>query len=377
MRFEVGEIVHIHSPIDVHTHLREPGGVTKETINSGTLAAFAGGYQAVFDMPNNPNGCQTWTEARLDEKYEIAERTSNTKIGFYAGVDLENPDFEEIPRMIGKSAGLKLYMGHTTGNTKEHDLGVARPVIDAWMEAASEMPVNPPILLHAREGVGEETADYILNRGYPVHWCHISTDSEVDSVTRLLKKDQENFTSAITPHHLTMINRDADFKYGWLGARMMPPLGREIDAERLAYAFSSGTIQILETDHAPHTMEEKIIAESTNPEGDDSPDCVTCFGISGIEFVLPVMMSLVQRGIITMERLEDSLYYQPARMLQLDISDNKARTILEIGPRILGEDEVVSKSRNNPYVGWTGWAKVRHTYPGFDKGKILKTGSVL
>ncbi len=377
MSLEVGETIFIHSPIDVHTHLREPGGEDKETIASGTEAALAGGYQAVFDMPNNPGGNQTWTEDRLDEKYRIGNRSSNTRIGFYAGVDLDNPAIDEFPGMVLKAAGLKIYMGHTTGNVKEHDLEVARPAIDAWMDAVGELPGNPPILLHAREGVGEETARYVASREYPVHWCHVSTGSEVTSVRALSKDFPDNFTAGVTPHHLTMTQRDADLKYGWNGARMMPPLGSEVDGESLIDAFNEGVIHILETDHAPHTAEDKLNAEINNPEGRDEPDCTTCFGISGIEFVLPVMMSLVKRGVITLERLEDSLYYQPARMLQLDTSQDNSLTGLRIGPRTLTEDDVVGKSRNNPYVGWTGWAKVNDLWLRKDRSIVLKTGSKL
>jgi dihydroorotase len=379
MAFSVGETITIPSPIDVHAHLREPGGETKETIESGTYAALIGGYQAVFDMPNNPNGMQTWSEERIDQKIDIAQHDAHTHIGFYAGVNLEEPALEEFSGMVTKAAGLKIYMGHTTGNVKEHDLEVARPSIDAWIEAskASGQNVSPPILLHAREGVGEETAEYIASQGYPVHWCHLSTNTEAQSAGQLASRYPELFTAGVTPHHLTMTDRDADFKYGWNGARMMPPLGKEVDGDALLSAFNRGQIQILETDHAPHTAEDKQRAEEENPEGHDGVDCTTCFGVSGIEFVLPVMMSLVQRNKLSMDRLVEGLYNEPARMLGI-IATGRASTEIVIRPYEIGSDDRQGMSRNNPYVGWTAWGRVsKVTIDGnikHDNGRYAQKG---
>ncbi len=394
MSFRPGDVVKIPSPIEVHAHLREPGGTHKETIASGTSAALAGGYQAVFDMPNNPSGMQTWTEDRLDHKYEAGINTANTHIGFYAGVDLDNPNIDEIPKMIGKAAGLKLYFGHTTGTNKEFVLDHARETIDAWIASGRTLSKTnsiknprPPILLHAKEGVGEEVAEYVATQGWPVHWCHVSTESEVEMVKNLNKSFYENFTAGVTPHHLTMTNRDADLKYGWVGGRLMPPLGKEVDGDALLNGFNKAHLQILESDHAPHTLEEKLNAERENPEGHDGVDCTTCFGISGIEFVLPVMMSLVQRRKIEMDRLVDSLYYKPAKMLGLYILNNRTETVLEIRPRVIHESERAGMSSNNPYVGWLAWAKVQYVdfggvarnrnmaYPPDFTPKILKPGS--
>lgn len=387
MSIRTNETITIPSPIDVHVHLREPGGETQETIRSGTRAALLGGYQAVFDMPNNPNGHQTWTGQKLDEKIVIASATANTRIGFYAGVDLENPSLDEFRKMVPRAAGLKLYMGHTTGNTKEHDLEVARPAIDHWIKMSNIFHIKSPILLHARNEIGKETAEYIARRDHPVHWCHISSETEVKAACELSAKYPAFYTGGVTPHHLTMTERNAIFQQGWHGARMQPPLGKEPDAEALLDAYSRGKIQILETDHAPHTHEEKLKAEAENPEGHTDPDCTTCFGISGIEFVLPVMYSLVERKIINQDRLVDSLYNQPAKMLGLNIRQDKSKTTLQIGPRILSEKDVVGQSLNHPYLGWTGWAKIIETSipaltdhpdpatPG--QNKILRTSSTL
>lgn len=359
MRLSAGEIVTIPSPIDVHVHLREPGGTEKETIQTGTYAALRGGYQAVFDMPNNPGRNETWTEERLDQKIHLGEQTAQTNIGFYAGVDLANPSLDQFAGMVRKAAGLKLYMGHTTGNTKEFTLDDARESIDEWINLAHRANIMPPILLHAREGIGLETAQYIARQEYKVHWCHISSETEAQHAAGLTAQYPELYTGGVTPHHLTMTSRNADYQQGWNGARMQPPLGAEVDADALLHAYNQGNIQILETDHAPHTSADKVRAERENPQGHTDVDCVTCFGVSGIEFVLPVMMSLVQRGKTDLERVVDSLYDQPIKMLGLQRGTGKQNvTKLRIEPFVIGEDDMHGKSRNTPYVGWTGWAKV-------------------
>ncbi len=353
-----GTKITIPSPIDVHTHLREPGGEAQETIFSGTSAALVGGYQAVFDMPNNPNGQQTWTIDRLEDKISRAEKTARTDIGFYAGVDLENPALDEFPAMAAKAAGLKLYMGPTTGNTKVHDLNVARPAIDAWISACENLSHPRPFMLHVREELGAETVRYIAGKNFPVHWCHISTASEIAMARELRNEFGDIFTCGATLHHLTMTARNADYQQGWNGARMQPPLGDEKDAKALLDALNVGTIQMIETDHAPHTLADKVKAETENPRGLLDADQTTCYGVGGLEFVLPVMTALVQRDLISLERLIDALYDQPIKFLHLDREKLNGETVLEFTPYIISEKDLAGKSSNVPYIGWTGGARV-------------------
>lgn len=348
----------IDSPIDVHAHLREPGTNTSETIASGTYAAAMGGYQAMFDMPNTP-GRPTWTEERVAEKQEIAKNTSQLDIGFYAGVDLANPDVDQLPRMMRWVPGLKLYMGPTTGNAAFHNLDTARPVIDTWIDQARQQGFHAPILLHAIGEVGAEIAEYIASQGHFAHWCHVATAEEAEAATRLTKRYGRYFTAGVTPHHLTMTHINADFQQGWNGARMQPPLGREADHDALLSAYNDGYIQIIETDHAPHSAEDKQRAEQENPEGHTGSDCTTCYGVSGIEFVLPVMMTMVKRGKIkNRERLERSLYHEPKRMLGLGKAAMQAKTIMAWDTHVIGENDIRGRSKNTPYVGWQVAARV-------------------
>lgn len=357
MPLRPGDSVKIPSPIDIHSHLREPGGERQETIASGTLATLCGGYQAVFDMPNNPTPNQTWSSEKLHQKINIANHSANTNIGFYAGVDINNPNLEEVGSLATEAAGLKLYMDHTTNNDQKYDLDSVREIIDTWVNGAAKVGKKPPILLHARNEVGAETASYIAKK-YPIHWCHIASEVEVDYARKLTKKYPDTYSGGVTPHHLTMTERNADFQQGW-NARMQPPLGQEIDADALLDAYNKSDIQILETDHAPHLEQSKFNAERRNPLGNTDVTDDTCYGVSGIEFVLPVMMSLVMRRKISLERLVDSLYNQPIKTLGLKSSDStQSITNLLIDPYTIEKEAVVGQSFNTPYIGWTAWAKV-------------------
>jgi dihydroorotase-like cyclic amidohydrolase len=345
-------------------HLREPGNVPSETIASGTAAALAGGYQAVFDMPNNP-GNPTYGPQQIGEKIKLGRRSAATNIGFYAGVHLGDPDIDGMVAMTPKAAGLKLYMGHTTGNAREYGLDDARPAIDGWIAANTALREElgaaaiTPILLHAKEDVADETARYITAQGHPVHWCHLATAREVLLAGGLTHEFPELYTGGVTPHHLTMTDMNARFQQGWNGARMIPPLGSSVDQERLLRAYNDRTIQILETDHAPHLPDNKLEAEASNPAGKTDPNCTTCFGVSGIEFVLPVMIAAVLRGETSLEAVINSLYTQPAKMLRLRlgaIAHNE--TEIQIVPGVIEKGDIVGQSSNTPYINWMSGARV-------------------
>lgn len=352
----MSERVTINSPIDVHTHLREPGTNKSETIESGTYAARAGGYQAVFDMPNNP-GRPTHSEERLIEKQTIAARDSHVDIGFYAGIDLTDPDIDQIPRMIGRAAGLKLYMGETTGNARTYTLDDAREIIDLWTSQAKEHQLHAPIIFHAEGAIGAQAVRYTINKHHHAHWAHLSSAKEAEYAKRFTKYYSEYFTSEVTPHHLTMNQINAD-QYGWPGGRMMPSLKREFDRDAILKAFADGDIQILGTDHAPHPLASKLKAEHDNPHGHTGVDCTTCYGISGIEFALPIMMRQVQLGRVTLDRLQDAVYTQPLRMLGIKAADMTATTTLKIEAYRIEKGDLQGGSDNTPYINMMAGAKV-------------------
>lgn len=347
-----GETIIISSPVEVHAHFREPGYIASETIETGTKAALHGGYVLTADMPNNPNH-ETWTKDRILEKHGIAKRTAHTDFAVIAGHDFDNPRVDEYDGMIPLSIATKGYFGHTTGNVKERtieDPGVWTAYTE-WTKRAREAGYDTPHMLHAENETGYLAARRLIGElGVKVHWCHVSSSREIDYVEKLKKDFPSRFTSGATPHHMLMTARDADMQRGANG-RMIPSLKSEVDADKVLNAVATGLVDIIETDHAPHTMERKLEVEALNPEGHAHDGCETCFGISGIEFALPMLTRLIQNGRMSLERLEDALHTQPLRMLGLNGRYINAETTLLFEPWQITEKDVVGRSMNTPYVG--------------------------
>lgn len=139
---------------------------------------------------------------------------------------------------------------------------------------------------------------------------------------------------------------------------MMPSLKSEDDMEAITDAFAKGYIQMVGTDHAPHSDEAKLDAERENPHGHTGEGCTTCFGVSGIEFALPILMRSVALDRFSMERLQDAVYDQPLRMLGLKASQLTAMTTLEIDPWKITADDIMGDSENTPYVNMIAGASV-------------------
>lgn len=352
MAFSRGELVEISSPVDIHSHFREPGGEAQETIATGTRAALFGGYVLTTDMPNNI-GHETWTEARVVEKHDIARRTASTDFAVIAGHDFSNPRISEYPGMVPLTVTTKGYFGHTNGNTvqrtiEDPDVWTA---YTEWVATARELGFDTPHMLHAENEVGHMAARRLMSElGVRVHWCHVSSAVEINYVRMLKDQFPEQFTSGATPHHMLMTARDADMQRGWNG-RMIPTLKSEVDADKVLDAVSSGLVDIIETDHAPHTTERKLEVEAANPLGHTDVGCETCFGVSGIEFALPMLTRLVQNGRLSMERLEDALHTQPLRLLGLSGQYKNAKTTLQFEPWQITEESLKGRSSNTPYLG--------------------------
>lgn len=367
MAFSRGEIVEIPAAIDVHSHFRQPGGEHKETIETGTSAALAGGYVLTADMPNNPGTAedpkanQTLTASKVLEKEEIAKRNAQTDLVIIGGHDFDNPRVDEYSAMVPLVRVTKGYFGHTTGNTKETTIEDPNvwEAYSTWDIEAKRLGYRTTHMLHAQEEVGYLAARRLMQElEAPVHWCHVSTSKEVNYAEKLDKSFPDLFTYGITPHHLLMTGRNATYLNGWM-ARMVPALGTGIDQDKLIWALAEGKA-IVETDHAPHTTEEKMNAEAENPHGHTGVDCTTCFGVSGIELALPMLTRLVQQDKISMERFVDATHSGPLRVLGLNGNTRyeTAKTTLEFEPWQITQDALRGRSSNTPYLGGVASARV-------------------
>jgi dihydroorotase-like cyclic amidohydrolase len=273
--------------IDIHVHLRDPGGTQKEDFSSGTAAALAGGFVAVLDMPNNTP--PVVDPSTLTRKIDIASRKAQCDYAFYAGASTGNA---AEPLTDPHVVGLKMYLNETYGPLHVASLPLLMEHFRSW-------PRHKPIAAHA-EGIS--TAVVIgLAQLYDrsAHICHVSRRSQIELV-RKAKEQGVRITCEVTPHHLFLDEDDVPSLGGL--AYMKPELGTRED--RQALWDNLEIVDAVASDHAPHTLEEK--------KGDSPPP-----GVPGLETTLPLLLNAVHEGRLTLERLVELLHDGPARVMHV------------------------------------------------------------
>ncbi len=321
--------------IDAHVHFRDPGAPDKEDFESGTRAALAGGVTMVLDMPNtNP---ATITVEALEAKHAIARAKSQTHYGLFFGATRDN--LEEF-RRAENIVGVKIYMGSSTGNLLLDD-----PLMwEEFFRVAKEK--NLPVVVHAeteamiREGkrdcecarMATEAAIALREKvGNRLHIAHVSCKEEL-ALIRAHKVPE--LTCEVTPHHL--IFTEEDRKGAFL--KMNPPLRSSADREALWEGLRDGTIDCVATDHAPHTIEEKQKPMEEAPAG-----------VPGVEFMLPLMLTAVNEGKISLERLVQVTSENPARVFGLH---QTGHVLVDLNlEKTLSQEDIRSKCGWSPYLG--------------------------
>ena len=313
--------------IDTHVHFREPGLTHKADIASESRAAAYGGITSYFDMPNtNP---QTTSLEALREKQELAREKSLVNWAFFPGATNDNIDFlesidtNEIP-------GIKLFMGSSTGNMLVDKYGSLikifqsaaknglvimahcedTEIINANMKKTKEqMGDDPDVMFHpiirSEEACMESSclaASLARQTGARLHIAHISTEAELNAIFSPTESDDlPQITAEATVAHLMFDNND----YRTLGARIKcnPAIKKPSDKEALRKGLMNGQISTIGTDHAPHCIEEK-----------QGGAAKAMSGMPMIQFSLPTMLSLVDEGILTIEKLVTLMAHNPARL---------------------------------------------------------------
>jgi dihydroorotase-like cyclic amidohydrolase len=312
--------------IDVHVHLREPGATHKEDFATGSAAAVAGGFTYILDMPNNPT--PTVSIERLEEKIALADQKAVCDIGFHFGTNGQNTDTFAVAAVNPRVFGLKLYCNHTTGEMLLEDIVLLEQVFRSWES-------EKPILVHA-EGTELAAAIGLAHIfGRRLHVCHITQKVEVELVRRA-KQQGQAITAGVCPHHLWMTG-EARERLGSF-AIMKPPLGTEQDMAALWEGIADGTIDIVETDHAPHTRQEKA--------GDPAP-----YGVPGLETALSLTyLGLIEHGLST-DMLVQLLHDRPKKIFALP---DQPDTHIEVdfdATWVVGEAGYASKCGWSPFEG--------------------------
>ncbi len=354
--------------VDLHVHLREPGGEKKETIETGTRAAARGGFTTVAAMPNTrpvPD-----TKETVEALMKRIEETASVRVLPYGSITVreageELTNFEEL-----KTAGAFAFTDDGVG------VQSAAMMLEAMKQAAN---IDATIVAHCEENTlinkgcvheGEFSKANGLNgipsvcesvhiardvllaeaAGCHYHVCHVSTEGSV-RVIRDAKRAGINVTAEVTPHHLLLCEDDIpglDTNY-----KMNPPLRGKKDLEALIAGLLDGTIDFIATDHAPHTSEEKAEKIELAP-----------FGIVGSETAFPLLYTyFVEKGIISLEQLLSYLTSKPCDAFKLPygkIEEGKQADIVLLDlkeEKVIDVNEFASKGKNTPFAGWKckGW----------------------
>jgi dihydroorotase len=346
--------------IDSQVHFREPGLEHKEDLATGSEAAVLGGVTAVFEMPNtNPN---TDSEAAIADKLARAKGRMWCDHAFYVGATSDNAEaLGELERLPG-TAGVKIFMGSSTGSLLVSDddvlmrvlrSGTRRVAIHAededrmnerigerdagdpashpvWRDDESAMIATRRILKLAREARRR------------VHVLHISTPAELE----LLGANKDVATCEVTPQHLTLAGEDA---YPALGthAQMNPPIRSRAHRDGLWHWLGQGVPDVIGSDHAPHSIEEKAREYPASPSG-----------MPGVQTLLPLMLDHVAAGRLTLKRLIDLTSAGPQRVFGLSRKGRIALgydgdfSIVDLKARwTVGSDWLASRCGWSPFEG--------------------------
>jgi len=318
--------------IDVHVHLREPGGTHKEDYDTGTGAALAGGVAAVLDMPNTSP--PTIDRAALVAKRDLARRKALCDVGLFLGGTGKNA--QQVARLAGQAAGLKLYLNDTYGPLRLHDLASLVAHMRAW-------PRGKPIAVHAEGPTLAQAIGLAWAFGQRLHCCHITRRAEVELIAAA-KGRGAPLTCEVTPHHLFLTQADAT-SLGSL-ADMRPSLGSDEDQAAL-WEHLGSVIDCIATDHAPHTLAEKRAA--------DPPP-----GVPGLETMLPLLLTAVAEERLSLEVLVQLSVEKPARIFGLLPPDGQVE--VEIGPKwTLPDHGYFTRCDWSPFAGIQVRGRVQRT----------------
>lgn len=310
--------------IDVHVHLREPGATHKEDWDSGTAAALAGGFTTVLAMPNT--NAAIVDGQTLGLSLGAAELKARCDYAQYLGGSSTNP--KTALELSNKVAGLKLYLDQTYGDLKLDDMA-------DWLPHFANWPKRAPLAVHAE---GKTLAAAILLAAIydrPVHLCHVSRREEI-LLIRTAKEKGLRVTCEVCPHHL-FLSEDDILAIGRGRSEVRPRLATKADQDALW--ANLGVVDCFATDHAPHTLAEK---DGNNPLP----------GFPGLETILPLLLTAVDEGRLTLTDVVTRLHDNPQRIFALPKQPtNYIEVDLDSSYEIHAKDQY-TRCGWTPFEGW-------------------------
>lgn len=353
--------------IDSQVHFREPGLVHKETLEAGTRGAVLGGVTAIFEMPNTQP--LTLTTQDLQAKLDLARQHAWCDYAFYIGGSAANAGQLRTLEQLPGCAGVKVFMGSSFGALLAEEDEVLRDILRNGQRRLS-VHAEDEARLRERRQIVEASGDV---RQHPVwrdelsaltatrrivkiaeetgrrlHILHVSTADEM----AYLRQHKQRVSVEVTPHHLTLAAPGCYEHLGTL-AQMNPPVRTRHHQAALWQAINEGVVDVLGSDHAPHTPAEKSIPYPDSPSG-----------MTGVQTLLPIMLDHVNAGRLSLQRLVDLTSAGPARVFGIQ---NKGRiavgydadfSIVDMASRrIIDNGWIASISGWTPYDGHpvVGW----------------------
>jgi dihydroorotase len=363
--------------IDDQVHFREPGLTHKADIATESKAALAGGITSFIEMPNtNP---QTTTVEKLEEKFEIAAKTSSANYSFMFGGTNDNLD--EILKVDETAvAGLKLFLGSSTGNMLVDDPEILEKIFQSTNMVISvhcedeatirenlkthietygeDIPIEEHPIIRSEEAcyLSSSTAIALAKKtGARLHVFHLSTGKETHLFRNDIPLKDKKITAEVCIHHLWF--SDEDYKKKGTLIKWNPAVKTAKDRDQLWEALLDDRIDVIATDHAPHTIEEKKNVYTKAPSGGPL-----------VQHALPAMLEMYHKGKISIEKIVEKMCHNPAILFQVEkrgyIKEGYYADLVLVdlnNPWTVQKDNILYKCGWSPFEGATFKSRITHT----------------
>lgn len=381
--------------IDDQVHFREPGLTTKGDIYTESKAAVAGGITSYMEMPNTSP--PTITQEELSKKFEIAEKKSLANFSFYMGAT--NYNINELQKTNPRTTcGIKVFMGASTGNLLVDNIQslseiFSLPGLPIAIHSEDEQTIQKNLRFY-REKYGDSldasfhpkirseeacytctsrAIDLAIRYNTRLHILHISTAREIELLESLRENEKKNISTEVCIHHLWFDDRSYSRKGNFI--KWNPSIKTAADRERLLAAALGDEIDIIATDHAPHTREEKEKPYLEAPSGGPM-----------VQHALPAMMEFVLNGLMSIEKLVEKMCHNPATIFQIEkrgfIREGYFADLVLIDPDKsleVSTDNILYKCKWSPMEGERFGSTVSRTFVNgklvYDRGVFDETNT--
>ena len=389
----------IPGAIDYQVHFREPGLTHKGDIASESKAAVAGGITSFIEQPNTiPNAI---TQELLEQKYQIASKNSYANYSFMMGGT--NNNLEEILKTNPKNvAGIKLFLGSSTGNmlvdneealekifssTKmliavhcEDETTIKNNLEKYKIEFGDDIPVTAHHLIRSEEACYLSSSKAIAlakKTGARLHVFHLSTAKELELFTNKIPLEEKQITAEVCIHHLWFTNEDYKTKGNFI--KWNPAVKTESDKDALWKALLDDRIDVIATDHAPHTLEEKSEKYLNAPSGGPL-----------VQHAVVAMFEAYHKGTISVEKIVEKMAHNPAKIFKIEkrgfIKEGFYADLVVVNPAkpwSVSKDNILYKCGWSPFEGSSFKSRISHTFVNgqlvFENAKVkeIKVGKRL